>query len=88
MADEREIVGITVKYSGGEVLELKKGCCVNLEECGDSMTVEMLNASPADIARLTYGLIVCCTKMGLEEDVKKIAGGVEHECEDYTEESD
>lgn len=74
-ADEREPAGIVVTYSNGDIEELTKGCCVNLDKVSETINVEMLEIQPEDIIRLTYGLICAVDKMGMGEEFRKYAEG-------------
>lgn len=73
--DEREITGITVHYSNDTTKEIMHGCCVDLTEITEEISVEMLNAAPIDIVRLAYGMLVCVDRMGLMDVFRKFAGG-------------
>lgn len=57
----RDITGITVRYSDGSTKEIQSGCCVDLENGSDDLSVEMLNVKPFDLVRLAYGLVAMQT---------------------------
>lgn len=78
--DGKEISAIRVTYTDGSTKELTSGCCVDLADKGDEMSVEMLNINPSDIIRLAYGLMACIDRMGMREDFVEFAGG-KGECE-------
>lgn len=75
--DEREVTGITVHYSNDTTKEIMHGCCVDLTETEEEMTVEMLHIAPMDIVRLAYGMLACVDRMGLMDAFRKFAGGGE-----------
>lgn len=77
----REITGITVRYSDGSTKELQNGCCVDLEKGRDDLSVEMLNVKPYDLVRLAYGLVVTVQRLGMREELENIAGGTGEEQE-------
>lgn len=74
---DKEITGITVTYTDGSTKELSSGCCVDLADKGEEMSVEMLNIKPVDIVRLAYGMLACVDRMGLMDAFRKFAGGGE-----------
>lgn len=61
---KKEIKKISIEYSDETIKELSKNAaCIEIGE-GEDLTVELLNASGLDIARITYGLIVTTERMG------------------------
>lgn len=74
----REMTRITVHYSDGANKEIMHGCCVDLTETEEEITVDMLNITPVDIVRLAYGMLVCVDRMGLMDSFRKFAGGGEN----------
>lgn len=73
--DEREPAGIVVTYNNGDIAELAKGCCVDLDNASETMNVEMLEIQPEDIIRLTYGLVYAVDKMRMGEAFRRYATG-------------
>lgn len=73
--DGKEISGIKVTYTDGSIKELTSGCCVDLADKGDEMSVEMLNIKPVDIVRLAYGLMACVDRMGMMDAFEKYVTG-------------
>ena len=71
-----ELVGITVRYSNGSTKEIQSGCCVDLEEGSDDLSVEMLNVKPFDLVRLAYGLVAAVQHLGMRDKLEQYAGGV------------
>jgi hypothetical protein len=72
MGESKEISGITVTYTDGSTKELQSGCCVDLEEVGNEMSVDMLNVEPTDIVRLALGLVVCVDRMGMIDMLREM----------------
>lgn len=72
--DGKEICGIRVTYTDGSIKELSSGCCVDLADKGEEMSVEMLNIKPIDIVQLAYGLMACVDRMGMMEAFAEFAG--------------
>lgn len=71
-----ELVGITVRYSNGNTKEIQSGCCVDLEEGSDDLSVEMLNVKPFDLVRLAYGLVAAVQRLGMREELTQYVNGV------------
>lgn len=42
---DKEVTGITVTYDDGSTKEIQKGCCVDLKNGSDDLSVELLNKS-------------------------------------------
>lgn len=62
---DKEIKGILIEYEDGSSKQIEKGCCVDLGIAEDELTVDMLNARPADIVRLACGLVFTVERFGL-----------------------
>lgn len=69
----RDITGITVRYSDGSTKEIQSGCCVDLEEGSDDLSVEMLNVKPFDLVRLAYGLVAAVQRLGMRDELEQYA---------------
>ena len=66
---DKEVAGITVTY------EIQQGCCVDLKNGSDDLSVELLNIKAFDLVKLTYGLMVAIEKIGLEDVFNAYARG-------------
>jgi hypothetical protein len=40
---DKEVAGITVTYDDGSTKEIQQGCCVDLKNGSDDLSVELLN---------------------------------------------
>lgn len=72
---ERELKGIVVEFGDGTTKRIETGCCVDLKDSGDEMSIEMLAVKPLDFVRLAYGILVAVDKMGLTEVLQAYADG-------------
>lgn len=72
---DKEIKGIVVEFEDGTTKRIEEGCCVDLKDMGDNMSVEMLHVKPIDIVQLTYGLMVAVERMGMTELLKAYVDG-------------
>lgn len=70
---DKEVAGITVTYDDGSTKEIQQGCCVDLKNGSDDLSVELLKAF--DLVKLTYGLMVAIEKIGLEDVFNAYARG-------------
>lgn len=71
---DKEVTGITVMYDDGSTKEIQQGCCVDLKNGSDDLSVGLLNIKAFDLVKLTYGLMVVIEKIGLIQ----IIGGMSH----------
>ena len=72
---DKEVAGITVTYDDGSTKEIQQGCCVDLKNGSDDLSVELLNIKAFDLVKLTYGLMVVIEKIGLEDAFNAYARG-------------
>ena len=72
---DKKVAGITVTYDDGSTKEIQKGCCVDLKNGSDDLSVELLNIKAFDLVKLTYGLMVVIEKIGLEDAFNAYAKG-------------
>ena len=72
---DKEVAGITVTYDDGSTKEIQQGCCVDLKNGSDDLSVDLLNNIALDLVILTFGLIVVIEKIGLEDDFNAYARG-------------
>lgn len=73
--EEKEMDGILVHYTNGEIKEMTKGCCVDLTGAKEEMIVEMLEVDPDDFIRLAYGIIAAVDRMGMMEAFVEYSNG-------------
>lgn len=72
---DKEVAGITVTYDDGSTKEIQQGCCVDLKNGSDDLSIELLNIKAFDLVKLTYGLMVAIEKIGLEDVFNAYARG-------------
>ena len=61
---DKEVTGITVTYDDGSTKEIQQGCCVDLKNGSDDLSVELLNINlylPKNYYFLTDDYGVCKT---------------------------
>ena len=46
---DKEVAGITVTYDDGSTKEIQQGCCVDLKNGSDDLSVELLNIKAFDL---------------------------------------
>ncbi len=72
-----DVTGIAVEFEDGNVKQIVKGCCVDLESVEDKIHIAMLNVQPYDLVRLAYGLTMVVKEMGMMDQLMMFAGGKE-----------
>lgn len=48
---DKEVAGITVTYDDGSTKEIQQGCCVDLKNGSDDLSVELLNIKAFDLVK-------------------------------------
>lgn len=74
---------ISIEFEDGSTKEIKKGIAAEIID--NELTMEMIEFTPMDIVKLTYGLLAFVEKAGLTEILKGFADGVVDNLEDEDE---